>query len=144
MAVEEKKKKVISKQPKVVEKPSEELPAFETRKDIKKLVLYTVIVSRGQGESIVRLFKANKSSVQFIKFGEGTYTRRFNEIFDTENTEKDIIYSIVREDAVSDIKKELDAIFAYSKRNAGIAYTVNLTSIVGVKMYKFLSQTVRG
>ena len=43
-----------------------------------------------------------------------------------------------------DLKKEIDVYFVASKKNRGIAYTIALTSIVGVKMYKFLSQTVRG
>ena len=139
---EVKKAKSVSK--KVIEKSNEVPPAFETRKDIKKLVLYTVIVSRGQGDNIIRIFKANKSSAQFLQFGRGTYKKSFHEIFDIEDTEKDIVYSLVREDVVPEIKKELDILFANSKKHIGIAYTINLTSIVGVKLYKFFTQTVRG
>ena len=150
MAKEEKKKvekpvkEVAPKKAKKKESPKKEDPAFETRSDIKKLVLYTVIVPRGQGENIIRIFKANKSSAQFVQYGEGTASNAIRDILGSEDTKKDIVYSLVREDVVPDIKKELDVYFIASKRNRGIAYTISLTSIVGVKLYKFFTQTVRG
>ncbi len=141
----EKEKKVVNpKKVKKKESPKIEDSAFENRSDIKKLVLYTIIVPRGQGENIIRLLKANKSSAQFVQFGEGTASNAIRDILGVEDTKKDIVYSIVREDAVPDIKKELDVYFIASKRNRGIAYTISLTSIVGVKLYKFFTQTVRG
>lgn len=138
----DKAKKAKKKEKAVIEE--EQTPAFEKRDDIKKLVLYTVIVPRGQGENILRIFKSNRSSAQFLMYGEGTATNAIREILGSEDTKKDIVYSLVREDAVPDIKKEIDVYFVASKKNKGIAYTISLTSIVGVKIYKFLTQTVRG
>ena len=147
----EKEKKELEKKPvkekkakKVKEVHVEEHPAFEKRDDIKTLVLYTVIVPRGQGENIMRIFKANKSSAQFLQYGEGTASNAIREIIGAEDTKKDIVYSIVREDAVVDIKREIDVYFVASKHNKGIAYTISLNTIVGVKLYKFFTQTVRG
>ena len=152
----EKIKKVKKEKPQKVEKApeaekpvkkevvEEERPAFETRDDIRRLVLYTIIVPRGQGDNIIRILKANKSSAQFLQYGEGTANNAIREILGIEDTKKDIVYSIVREDLVKDIKREIDVYFVASKRNKGIAYTIPLKAIVGVKMYKFLTQTVRG
>ena len=140
----EKKSVKEKKAKKVKEVHVEEHPAFEKRDDIKKLVLYTVIVPRGQGENIMRIFKANKSSAQFLQYGEGTASNAIREIIGAEDTKKDIVYSIVREDAVVDIKREIDVYFVASKHNKGIAYTISLNTIVGVKLYKFFTQTVRG
>lgn len=122
----------------------EERPAFETREDIKRLVLYTIIVPRGQGDNIIRILKANRTSAYFLQYGEGTANNAIREILGIEDTKKDIVYSLVREDLVKDIKKEIDVYFVASKKNKGIAYTIPLKTIVGVKMYKFLTQTVRG
>lgn len=137
------KAKRISKR-KVIVPKEEERPAFETREDIRRLYLYTIIVPRGQSDNIVRILKAYKSSAQFIQYGEGTASNAIREILGTEDTKKDVVFSIVREDAIPDIKRELDVYFIASKRNRGIAYTIQLTSIIGVKLYKFLTQTVRG
>ena len=144
--VKEKKEKAIKKKPVIAKKEvvEEERSAFEKREDIKRLYLYTVIVPRGQGDNIIRIFKANKTSVQFLQYGEGTANSDIKEILGIEDTKKDIVYSIVREDYIKDIKKEIDVYFVASKKNKGIAYTIPLNTIVGVKMYKFLSQTVRG
>ena len=84
----EKEKKVVApKKVKKKESPKKEDSAFENRSDIKKLVLYTIIVPRGQGENIIRLLKANKSSAQFVQFGEGTASNanQYLFIYDGEN-----------------------------------------------------------
>ena len=141
--VKKPKKSILPRRAKKKVEP-EVQPAFETRPDIKKLVLYTIIVPFGQGDNIVKILKANKSSLQFVQIGNGTATSSIRDILNVEDTRKEIIYSIVREDAVNDIKKEIDVYFVASKKNKGIAYTIPLTSIMGVKMYKFITQTVRG
>lgn len=139
------KQKIVEKKAsKKVNKKEEETPAFETRQDLKKMLLYTIIVPKGQAENICRILKANKSSAQFIQVGDGTANSRVRDILGIDDTKKDVVYSLIREDAVPDLKRELDAYFAASKRNRGIAYTINLQSFVGVKLYKFFTQTVRG
>ncbi len=117
---------------------------FEDREDLRKLYLYTIIVPRGHGDNIIRILKTNKSSAQFFQMGEGTASSKIRELLDIEDTKKDIVYSVVSGEAVKYIKKELDAYFLASRRNRGIAYTIPLTALVGVKMYKFFTQTVRG
>ncbi len=140
--MEEKKKKVDKKKPSPKKVNKE--PRFEERLDIKKLLLYTIIVPRGQSDNIARLLKTNKSSAQFFQIGEGTASSRIREILDIDDTDKDIIYTIVSEEAAKEIKKELDVFFLVNKKNRGIAYTIPLTTLMGVKMYKFFTQTVRG
>lgn len=116
---------------------------FEKNKDLKKLVLYTVIVNYGQGDNVLRIFKRNKSSAQFVATGEGTASKNVLDILAIEDNRKEIIYSVIAEDAINDIKAEIDAYFAINKRNSGIAYTISLSTVMGVALYKFLSQTVR-
>ena len=53
--MEEKKKKVDKKKPSSKKVNNE--PRFEERPDIKKLLLYTIIVPRGQSDNIARLLK---------------------------------------------------------------------------------------
>lgn len=136
----QKKNKPVVKAKKVPETEKK----FEDRDDIKRLVLYIVIVNFGQSSSVIKLLKTNHSSAQFIRVGEGTASKQIREILSIEDNRKEIIYSLLREDCVPDFKKEIEAYFAASKKNKGVAFTVKLDSIVGVKLYKFLSQTVRG
>ena len=135
------KKKNVEKQENTISENSEK---FEAREDLQKLVLYFVIVPFGQGENIIRLFKNSGSSAQFIKVGKGSATKQIREILNIEDNRKEIVVSIISEQHIEDMKRELDAYFIASKKNAGIGFTIALDSIVGVKVYKFLSQTIRG
>lgn len=137
----ESKPKTPRKSPKNI---SEIRESFEKRDDLKRMVFYVIIVNYGQSSNIIKLLKNNHSSVQFVQIGEGTATKQVRSILNIEDNTKEIIYSFLREEYVQDFKMELDAYFASSKRNAGIAFTVDLSTIVGVKLYKFLTQTVRG
>lgn len=125
------------------EKKKEYAP-FEEREELKKLVFYVVIVGFGQGDNIIRLLKANHSSAQFVQSGEGTATSRVRDILKIDDTRKEIIFSLIREDYISDFQKELEAYFAASKKNKGVGFAIGLDSIMGVKLYKFFTQTVRG
>ena len=125
-----------------IEKQQE--PVVESEDKLKKLVFYVVIVDFGHSENIIRILKDNHSSAQFIQMGEGTATSRIRDILNIEDNSKEIIYSLVREDYAEDISRELSAYFAASKRNKGVGFSIDLDSIVGVTLYKFFAQTVRG
>ena len=126
------------------EKKEKTYTPFEEREELKKLVFYVVIVGFGQGDNIIRLLKTNHSSAQFVQSGEGTATTRVRDILGIEDNRKEIIFSLIREDYIPDFQKELEAYFASSKKNKGVGFAVNLDSIMGVKLYKFFTQTVRG
>ena len=117
---------------------------FEQKEDLMRLVLYTIIVPKGQGENISRILKANHVSATFYMIGEGTASSEAREILGSEDTKKDIVYALIGEEYVTDLKKEFDAYFLMNKRNRGIAYTTKLNAFMGVKLYKFFTQTVRG
>jgi len=117
---------------------------FEDREDLKKLVLYMIIVNFGQSDTIIHLLKDNHSSAQYVKVGEGTANKEIKNILGIEDTRKEIVLSLIREDYVEDLKKELEAYFASNKKNRGVAFTLDVSSMVGVKIYKFFTQTVRG
>lgn len=135
------KKKIVLK-PLVKKTPINQ--PFEKRSDLKHLVVYIVIVNYGQSGAICDLFKQHHSTVQFIKYAEGTARKTINAILNVSDTRKEIIYGIMAEEYVDDFKKEIDTYFKAGKWNAGIAFTIEMKSIIGVKMYKFLTQTVRG
>ena len=129
---------------KKVKKVETKYTPFEERKELKKLVFYVVIVNFGQGDNIVRILKANHSTAQFIQAGEGTATNKIRDILNIDDNRKEVIYTLIREDYISELQKELEAYFVASKRNAGVGFAIDLDSFMGVKLYKFFTQTVRG
>ena len=126
------------------EKKDKTYTPFEEREELKKLIFYVTIVPFGQGDNVLRLLKANHSSAQFIQSGEGTATNRVRDILNIDDTRKEIIFSLIREDYVPDYQKELEAFFASNRHNKGVGFAIDLDSIMGVKLYKFFTQTVRG
>ncbi len=133
----------VKKAKKAVKKEETYTP-FEKREDLKKLVYYVVIVNYGQADNIIRIFKNRGSTAQFVQIGEGTANSKVKEILNIEDTRKEVVCSVVREDRVKEIKEELEAYFASSRKNNGVGFTLELSSIVGVKLYKFFTQTIRG
>lgn len=108
----------------------------------KKLLLFITIVGEGQSTAIRKLFERYGCSAQFVERGEGTATKEIYNILGVENTGKDVVFSFLAEDKAGDIKKELDAFFVASKRNQGISFSIRLSSIIGVRVYQFLANTV--
>ena len=118
-----------------------ELPTLDNVAQ-KKLLLFITIVGEGQATAIRRLFERYGCSAQFVERGEGTATKEIYNILGVENIGKDIVFSFVSEDKVEDIKKVLEAFFITSKRNRGISFSIRLSSIIGVRVYQFLANTI--
>jgi nitrogen regulatory protein PII len=55
------------------------------------------------------------------------------------NIHKAVLVSVVREDMVDPVMKCLEEKFATIKNGKGIAFAVPLSSVIGVNMYRFLS-----
>ena len=118
-----------------------ELPSLDQLVS-KKLLIFVTIVGHGAGTPVTKLFERYGASAQIVQRGEGTATKEINNILGIEDNEKDIVFSFVTEDVVPEIKKELEAFFVINKRNRGIAMTLPLSSIIGVRVYQFLANTV--
>ena len=54
------------------------------------------------------------------------------------DTEKVVIISVIRNDNVNDAMKALEEKFNTIKNGKGVAFTVPMTSTIGVAIYQFL------
>ena len=108
----------------------------------KKLLLFVTIVSSGHGRDITRLFEKHGVSAQFVQSGEGTASKEIYNLLGVEEVDKEIIFSFVTEDQISDVKKDLSEYFTLNKRNRGIGMAIKLSSIIGVRVYQFLANLV--
>ena len=109
----------------------------------EKLMLFISIVSRGLSAPVLKIFQKCAVSGQFVLTGEGTARKEIRNILGIEDNEKDVVISFVRKDKVEELKSLLEVFFISSKRNAGISFSIELDSIIGVKVYQFLADTVR-
>lgn len=127
---------------KVKTKDNKTNESFEKTNDIKKLSLYVTIVNKGQANAVTSLFQRMGSSMQFIEVGNGTANKNVLDILGIEDNAKEIIFALIKTELVKDARKELEAFFMASKKNKGIGFAIDLTSIIGVKLYRFLTNSL--
>ena len=121
-------------------KPKKEIP-YEDRKDItiKKLFLHVTIVPGGQGQTINKLFKNLGVACQFTQRGRGTANKKIRDILGIEDNHKDLVFSLIPENLIPKVNTELEVFFAASEKNKGIGFTIQLDSIISVRVYNFLA-----
>ena len=110
--------------------------------DTKKLLLFITIVNRGQGNFVLKFFESEGVNAQFVQYGEGTAQKEIRDILGIEDNSKEVIISLISEDKIESAKKELEAFFKVRKRNRGIGFSIPMTSLIGMKLYQFLVDTL--
>ena len=123
------------------EKNNSELPSLNNIVQ-KKLLLFITIVSSGHGSQIIKLFEKIGVSAQFVESGEGTATKEINNILGIEEVDKDVVFSFVTKDKIPLVREKLSEYFSSNKRNRGIGMAIQLSSIIGVRVYQFLANLV--
>lgn len=131
------KKVVTTVKPKKVKEAK-----FEEKKDLDKLYVYFTIVNSGVADSVIKVFEDMGCSVSFVQNGVGTASEEVRKALHIQDTRKEVVISIIRESRLEDIEKELAAFFLASRRNKGVAFATKMDAIQGIRLYKFLSQTL--
>lgn len=127
---------------KKAKKENTELKSNVSQTDIKKLSMFITIVNRGQGNFVLKLFESEGANAQFVQYGEGTAQKEIRDILGIEDNSKEIIISLISQDKIDSAKRELEAFFKVSKRNRGIGFSIPMTSLIGMKFYQFLVDTL--
>ena len=110
---------------------------------IKKLKLIITVVDRAKAEFYLDVFSQFEVNFQMATGGKGTATSEIVDMLGL-NIHKAVIMSVVREDMVDKIMKCLEEKFETIRNGKGIAIAVPLTSVIGVNMYRFLSNNKQG
>ena len=76
---------------------------------------------------------------QFAALGEGTAKSDMLYLLGLEDSEKGVIFSVVREDKETEILQKIEEKFETLKNGKGIAFTLPMSSVIGVAIYRFLS-----
>ena len=105
---------------------------------IKKLKLLFTVVDRPKGEFYLDVISQFDVNCQMIVGGLGTATSEVVELLGLE-PHKAVILSVVREDMVDTIMNTLEDKFATIRNGKGVSFTVPLSSVIGVNLYRFLS-----
>jgi len=105
----------------------------------KKLKLLVVVVNKNKADFYIDYLQSFDANLQVQMHAAGTAGSEMLHYLGLEETEKRVIFSIIREDIAKDAMKGLEEKFATLRGGKGIAYTVPLSSVAGVAIYQFLS-----
>ena len=110
---------------------------------IKKLKIVVTVVNRPKGEFYLDVISQFDVNCQLVVSGLGTASSELVELLGLES-HKAVIISVVREDLVDLVMQTLEDKFATIRDGKGIAFAVPLSSVIGVNLYRFLSDNRMG
>ena len=105
---------------------------------IKKLKLLFTVVDREKAEFYMDVLSQFDVNFQMVTPGMGTANSELVSLLGL-NMHKAVIMSIVREDQVDTVMNTLEDKFETLKNGKGISFAVPLSSIIGVNLYRFMS-----
>ncbi|HKL94480.1 MAG TPA: hypothetical protein VJZ69_04275 [Clostridia bacterium] len=104
---------------------------------IKPIKLAVIIVDRGEGKHITKLLGEVDVSYHLITLGQGTAPTELQTYFGFGETEKDIIWAFISSEKLSATRDALTKKLCIGKPNSGIAFTIPINSISGLKELKY-------
>ena len=101
-----------------------------------KLLLLVTVVPRRKAEFFLDLLQSFEVNLQMevSAFGTASSFGLLN-----SDREKQALFSVIRQDMAQQALQELEKKFSTIRGGKGIAFTIPMTSTVGVAVYKFLS-----
>jgi hypothetical protein len=113
----------------------------EPLKAPKKMQLLFTIVSRKKAEFYVDLLESFEVNMQMVLSAEGTAGTEMLKLLGLADSEKAVIISAIKRERAKEALDTLEEKFRTVRGGKGIAYTVAMTSTIGVAIYQFLSNT---
>ena len=105
----------------------------------KALKLLVTVVNKNKADFYIDFLQQFEVNLQLQMRAMGTAGSEMLHYLGLEESEKQVLFSIVREDMAPLALKGLEEKFATIRGGKGIAYTVPLTGVMGVAIYQFLS-----
>ena len=110
---------------------------------IKKLKLLFTIVDRPKGEFYMDVISQFDVNYQMLVGGLGTACSDLVELLGLE-PQKAVVISVIREELAEMVMQCLEDKFATIKNGKGVAFAIPLSSVIGVNVYRFLSDNRMG
>ncbi len=110
-----------------------------SHEQLKKLKILVTIVPQGKKEVILDLLEEFEVNLSLTFNGSGTSTNELMRVLGLEHNDRDVILSFIRENKVKDAILAVEDKFKRFKYNQSIAFSIPLSSIIGMQDYLFLS-----
>lgn len=114
-------------------------PTKPAENNFRKLKILVTVVNRNKAEFYMDFLHTYEVNFQTSVLAQGTAKSETLYMLGLEDSEKSVIFSVIREDKAADAMHSLEQKFQTIKNGKGIAFTIPLTSVIGVAIYRFLS-----
>ena len=109
--------------------------------DLKKLKLLVTVVNRNKTEFYMDYLTEFDVNFQTSVSAQGTAKSETLYMLGLEDSDKSVIFSVLREDRAEDAMQGLEEKFHALRNGKGIAFTIPMSSVIGVSLYRFLSDS---
>ena len=116
-------------------KEKEEKTGLEAPKKLKILV---TIVERNKSDFYLSALEGFDVNLQTLIYANGTANKDIAQVLGLSDTTKAVILSVVQEEKVKEILATYEDKYFKTKRGKGVAFTIPISSVIGVMVYKFL------
>ncbi len=106
---------------------------------VKKLKLLVTVVGRNKAEFYMDFLSGFEVNFQTSVLGQGTAKSETLYMLGLEDSDKSVIFSVIREDKCAEALVALEEKFHTIRGGKGIAFTVPMSSVIGVAIYRFMS-----
>lgn len=104
-----------------------------------RLELMITIVNRSKADYYIDLIQSMEVNMQLAVPAKGTASKEIMNLLGLADNDKTVIFSVIREDMAKLALETIEEKFRTIRNGKGIAYTVPLSSVIGVSLYGFLS-----
>lgn len=101
-----------------------------------KLMMLVTVVNREKSEYFLDLLQSFEANLQLATIAFGTAQKFFGLLAAEE--EKSVIFSVVTKENSKKALATLEQKFRTIRKGKGVAFTIPMTSTIGVAIYKFL------
>ena len=122
-----------------MKKKNEAHEVAKQKLDSNKLSVLFTVVNRKKADFYMDLIQSYRVNMQLSLLAHGTASKATLAYLGLIDTERTVIVSVIREDAVPAVLDALEQKFNTIKDGNGIAYTVPMSALIGVAAYGFLS-----
>ncbi len=105
----------------------------------KKLKILISIVERSKAAFYADVLEGFDVNLQTIVYGKGTATSDMLHYLGLSDDGKAVILSVVSEDRIKEILAAYEDKYFKTKKGKGVAFTIPISSVIGVMVYQFLS-----
>lgn len=105
----------------------------------KKIKLLFTIVSKSKVDFYMSALEGYGVNLQTVLYGKGTAPTEIAQMIGLIDKGKGVIISVVSEDKISKILADYEDKYFKLRDGKGVAFTIPITSVVGVFCYNFLA-----